>query len=84
MDLDVKNSNNDGYDGPVKVIFGRKSEYVSEDVVDCFKKVFPKFDSKDDLVWIEGAGHWVHADRPNEFVTEIVSFLKKIDSTKSV
>jgi len=37
------------------------------------KTLFPN----SSLKFIEGAGHWVHADKPNEFIKEVVNFINE-------
>jgi pimeloyl-ACP methyl ester carboxylesterase len=54
------------------IIRGAKSDYVSDhDLID-FDSRFP--DHK--VVTIEGAGHWVHADKPMEFGSAVLDFIK--------
>jgi pimeloyl-ACP methyl ester carboxylesterase len=54
------------YDGPLRVIAGGRSGYVPRDA-SPFRPMFPRarLDS------IEQAGHWVHADAPDEFVAAV-------------
>jgi esterase len=52
------------YGGPALLINGAMSDYVSEHDRAAFAELFPQAK----MVQIEGAGHWVHADRPVEFV----------------
>lgn len=40
--------------------------------------MFPNI-TRDDVVVIEGAGHWVHFDKPFETINEISKFLTRID-----
>lgn len=40
-------------------------------------KLFPKAELK----YIEGAGHWVHAEKPNEFLKITMDFLNKDSAT---
>jgi len=53
--------------GPVTVIAGEHSDYVSEPDGAAFR---PMFDDLEVEV-VEGAGHWVHADRPAAFLTSL-------------
>ena len=48
---------------PVIVIRGGKSGYVEDKDLDSFKEIFPQTK----LITIPGAGHWVHAEAPDEF-----------------
>ncbi len=45
-----------------------------------FQKVFPKLDEKNIIV-IPGAGHWLHAEKPNETTIAIHDFLEYLDHT---
>ena len=53
--------------GPVTVIAGEHSDYVSEPDGAAFR---PMFDDLEVEV-VEGAGHWVHADRPSAFLASL-------------
>jgi pimeloyl-ACP methyl ester carboxylesterase len=55
------------YDGPVTVIDGEHSNYISVDDRPRFLALFPnaRFET------IAGAGHWLHADRPEEFIAVV-------------
>ena len=55
------------YDGPVTVIDGERSDYVSEADRPLFLSLFPKarFET------IADAGHWLHADRPEPFIAAV-------------
>ena len=64
------------YPGPIRILNGEKSMRFYKE---HFDKVFPNFKMRD-LRIIQGATHWIHADKPNETIKEIVSFLKEIDN----
>lgn len=55
------------YDGPVTVIDGEHSNYISADDRPKFLTLFPKarFET------IAAAGHWLHADQPDAFVAAV-------------
>lgn len=72
--IDFEPESNLHYTGPIKVIVGEKS-YIFP--IDIYQKVFPKLHEKDFSV-VPGAGHWVHADKPNEVTESIAHFLDKI------
>jgi pimeloyl-ACP methyl ester carboxylesterase len=65
------------FEGPVKVICGSNSEYMTKDLVHFFHRPFSNFEESRDLVWIEGANHWVHFTQPTKFLFQVNSFLKK-------
>ena len=44
-----------------------------------YKKVFPNYVKDKDVVTVEGAGHWVHFDKPIETVELIKKFLRRVD-----
>lgn len=60
------------YVGETLFIKGEKSLYINTENYDCIEKLFPN----NKLVEIKGAGHWVHAEKPQEFLKEIISFLE--------
>ncbi|CAD5366324.1 AB hydrolase-1 domain-containing protein [Rubrivivax sp. A210] len=55
------------YEGPATLIAGANSNYVSATDVPEFKRLFPRAT----VHTIAGAGHWVHADKPADFVTAL-------------
>ncbi len=50
---------------------GGRSDYIPDDDIDLIKKIFPRSSVRT----IEGASHWLHAEKPREFLQEVVSFL---------
>tara|TARA_R110002049_G_scaffold301732_1_gene494071 strand:- start:3118 stop:3882 length:765 start_codon:yes stop_codon:yes gene_type:complete len=52
-------------------IRGGQSSYVGEEDEDLIRTCFPYAE----LVTIEQAGHWIHADAPQQFLTKITEFL---------
>ena len=59
------------FTGPVLWVAGEESEYIREEDLPAMRSCFPKARR---LV-IRGAGHWVHADKPEEMVQALRSFL---------
>jgi esterase len=59
------------YRGPTLVVRGERSSYVDEDGLQAFARLFPAFR----VATIPRAGHWVHADRTEEFLEAVVPFL---------
>lgn len=59
------------YDGPALFLHGSESDYVLPAHEDLVMALFPgaRFHS------VDGAGHWVHADRPIEFMSAVELFL---------
>jgi pimeloyl-ACP methyl ester carboxylesterase len=60
------------YEGPVLVIRGEKSDYVTDEDFAEMVDYFPKAQ----LVTIPGASHWVHADDTPFFLRSVDDFLK--------
>jgi esterase len=60
------------FDGPGAAITGALSDYVKAQDRAVFKALFPKLG----LRAIEGAGHWVHADKPQEFLAVLKQALQ--------
>ncbi len=52
---------------PVIFLKGSDSDYLSLSDMVGIKKVFPSAE----LIEIKGAGHWIHADRPDEVILQI-------------
>ena len=53
------------FERPVAVIAGANSDYVTESDGVEFRPMFPRVA----VEVVEGAGHWVHADQPDAFLT---------------
>ena len=50
-------------DGPVLWVAGSESDYVSEAQLPLMSQLFPRVE----LRTVQGAGHWVHSEKPEEF-----------------
>lgn len=59
------------FSGPTLFLRGDKSDYVSDDDFKSAQRFFPN--SK--LRTIADAGHWVHAEKPEEFFQVVLQFL---------
>ena len=57
---------------PTLVLSGGLSKYVNEDDLDEFRKRFSDLST----VSIPGAGHWLHAEKPGDFYTAVMNFIK--------
>jgi len=55
------------FDGPVTVLCGERSDYVARHDGAVFAPMF----SRVEIDVIAGAGHWVHVDRPAEFLARV-------------
>jgi esterase len=60
------------FQGPTLFIKGEKSNYINANNYADTTALFPN----NQLTEIKGAGHWVHADKPNEFMAAVLEFLK--------
>lgn len=65
---------------PVKTLFlgGEDSDYIKPHHYPIIKKYFPKAQ----IHIIEGAGHWLHIDKPDKVLEWVQSFLNSEDSTE--
>lgn len=61
----------DTYHGPTLFLRGDRSEYIASDELSDFKKHFPKAE----IETIENAGHWLHAENPEQFFKKSIKFL---------
>lgn len=59
------------YDGPTLFIRGGKSDYVKDAYFPEIREIFPNaiFST------VEGAGHWLHAEKPVDFFNQVMTFL---------
>ncbi len=63
------------YEGPVLFLRGGRSPYVSDEDIPLIRRFFPKAQ----LVTLEDAGHWLHAERPEAFLEKITDFLQEAE-----
>lgn len=61
----------DCFTGPTLFLRGRKSGYVQDDDLELINLLFPAAQ----LVTIEDAGHWVHAEQPEALLAAVNAFL---------
>ena len=59
------------YSGRTLFLGGGKSDYVRPEHGATIRRLFPKAS----IETIEGAGHWVHAERPDDFIARVAAFL---------
>lgn len=65
--------NNYKYEGPVLFIAGGASDFVQKTDHPEILKLFPGAEFK----YIDGAGHWLHSEKPTEFLQHTIKFLNK-------
>lgn len=61
----------EGSTAPILFIRGKKSDYISSEDEAEIQKLYPN----SEIVSID-SGHWVHAEKPEEFYNSVVGFLK--------
>jgi pimeloyl-ACP methyl ester carboxylesterase len=59
------------YDRPVLFIRGGKSDYIGDEDIEAINALFPRAE----VATVNGAGHWVHAEAPEEFARVVLEFL---------
>ncbi|XP_011633101.1 protein ABHD11 isoform X1 [Pogonomyrmex barbatus] len=59
------------YMGPTLFVGGANSDYIQVKDHNAIKKLFPMAEFR----YIDGASHWVHADRPEEFIELVTNFI---------
>ncbi|MBV6442423.1 MAG: alpha/beta fold hydrolase [Haliscomenobacteraceae bacterium CHB4] len=62
---------NEPYHKPVLFVRGSRSGYIKDSDFPLIKSLFPQAE----IVTVEGAGHWVHADKPAELLAILKKFL---------
>lgn len=62
------------YSGPTYFIGGGDSVFLKPEHHEAIKEIFPSatFD------YIAGAGHWLHAEKPHEFLKLVTQFLATV------
>ena len=61
------------YNGETLFIAGGNSDYIKSEDHELIRSYFPVAY----IVSIDGAGHWVHAEKPNELGQSVIEFLTK-------
>ncbi|KAL0818192.1 hypothetical protein ABMA28_008701 [Loxostege sticticalis] len=61
------------YCGPTLFVGGSLSDYIGKHDLREIQEYFPLAD----LVFIEGAGHWVHSQKPEKFLETVCKFLSE-------
>ncbi len=77
----IKNANEIGvelpgeysFDGPTLFLKGEKSNYILKEDETRIQRQFPNVLIKE----ISAAGHWLHAENPVDFLTEVLEFVNK-------
>lgn len=59
------------FEGPVLWVRGDQSNYIARGDMPAMRALFPETE----LVTIHGSGHWVHSEKPKEFVEALRTFL---------
>lgn len=62
------------YDGPTLFLGGGNSVYIRKSDEPEIHRLFPQAE----IQFIKGAGHWVHAEKPQDFFVAITEFLERI------
>uniref|UniRef100_A0A8C6TIZ8 sn-1-specific diacylglycerol lipase ABHD11 n=1 Tax=Neogobius melanostomus TaxID=47308 RepID=A0A8C6TIZ8_9GOBI len=60
------------YEGPTLFLGGANSAYISSEEYPEIQRLFPFAD----IQYIPDASHWIHADKPLDFISSIISFLQ--------
>uniref|UniRef100_A0A8C7JP35 sn-1-specific diacylglycerol lipase ABHD11 n=3 Tax=Salmoninae TaxID=504568 RepID=A0A8C7JP35_ONCKI len=60
------------YEGPTLFLGGASSAYISSEDYPEIQRLFPCAD----IQYIPDASHWIHADKPLDFISSISSFLQ--------
>lgn len=59
------------YDGATLFVYGAESDYVRPEHHEVIRRYFPRAE----FVPVPGAGHWVHAERLDDFLATVTPFL---------
>lgn len=62
------------FDNPTYFIGGGNSVFLKPEDHEDIKKIFPSATFE----YIPGAGHWLHAEKPNEFLKLVSQFLATV------
>lgn len=59
------------FTNPVLFLKGANSDYIPKNSYSVIEKLFPNYK----IITIKNAGHWIHADNPDDFFNSIKDFL---------
>ncbi|MBK0399845.1 alpha/beta fold hydrolase [Limibaculum sp. M0105] len=62
------------YEGPAFFLHGAASDYVAPETQPRIRALFPEAE----IEAIDGAGHWLHAEKPEEFVSRVDEWLRSV------
>ena len=60
------------FNGPTLFLGGEESDYIKNEDHEKILELFPTAEFR----YISEAGHWLHADKPEEFLRNVISFIK--------
>ena len=61
------------FDGPVLIVHGEKSLFISKDDYDSIKEAMPNIQFR----CIDNADHSLHLTHPSEFIEKLIPFLNQ-------
>ncbi|MGL6215172.1 alpha/beta fold hydrolase, partial [Billgrantia desiderata] len=64
------------FDGPVLVLRGGRSHYVPDSALPALREVLPTAE----VVTLQDAGHWLHAEQPEAFQAKVNDFLAALSA----
>ena len=65
----------EAFEKPVLFVRGGRSNYIKNEDLSLIKTFFPQAE----LASIESAGHWIHADAPEELLKLVNAFLNPVE-----
>ncbi len=60
------------YEGPTLFLGGSNSDYIRQEDLPDILEHFPNYE----IEFVQGAGHWLHAEKPEAVIKEVRRFLK--------
>jgi pimeloyl-ACP methyl ester carboxylesterase len=72
-DINAAITSDESFDGPTLFVRGQNSDYVRDEDRAVIRDLFPNAE----LVTIDDAGHWVHADQPEALAEVVTDFLMR-------
>ena len=59
------------FNGKVKIFKGEKSNYIKKEYLSDFQSYFPNLKIDKDMLVFDDAGHWLHYEKPYEFLDKM-------------
>jgi len=65
------------YTGCIKIMRGGKSDYILDEHLPSFTRIFKSLNLNSDVITIKDSGHWIHFEKPYDVIKEVSGIIDK-------